>query len=123
MTPYNEMPPVEMTVARLRELEDRSNFLGLDRIPGQCFRCNLNYIAGPPKWVVGTFYIDEDAKAETLENREKNLELKSLFPDTNFVKIRWEQVVFTDGSAPEQTIGELQGLIRRHDETKAKLGL
>ena len=130
MEPYDDMSTVEMTRAELKALEDRSNFLGPDQAPGHRFRCNLNYIAGTPRWVVGTFYVDEEAKAETLKGRETYREdpwhptipAEDLYPD-NFVKARWERVVFTDGPAPEHTTSELQGLVRRHHETKAKLGL
>ena len=130
MEPYDEMPTVRMTRAELSALEDRSNFLGPDRVPGHRFRCNLNLYGGPPRWVVGAFYVDEEKKAQILAQRQ---DLKSLghprfspevwYPDGDFIATRWERVAFTDGPAPEHTLEEMQGLIRRHHETKAKLGL
>lgn len=133
MIDYDNLPVIEMKRAWFMDLEDRSNFLGLDREPGHRFRCNLNVFCpfvSTPCWIVGTFYVDEEAKAKTLRNREGHAEHswggitpEDLYPDRDFIKTRWERVVFTDGPAPEHTIEEMLGLVCRYEVTKARLGL
>ncbi len=131
MIDYDNLPVIEMKRAWFTVLEDRSNFLGPDQTPGHRFRCNLNMYGDTPRWVVGTFVVDEAKKAETLKRRDEykkdpwspTLPAEKLYPDYDFIKTRWERVVFTDGPAPEHTIEEMQRLIVRHHVTKAKLGL
>lgn len=131
MIDYDNLPEIEMKRAWFTALEDRSNFLGPDQEPGQRFRCNLNMYGGQPRWIVGTFVVDEEAKAKTLKDREAYREnpwsptrsAEDTYPDQDFIRARWERVIFTDGAAPEHTIEEMQRLIVRHHVTKAKLGL
>jgi len=133
---YDNLPEIEMKRAWFMALEDRSSCIGPDRPVLHRFRCNLdvcnlNRLGDSPRWIVGTFFIDEEAKAETLKCREKyredpwgkDLSAERIYPDHDFIKTRWERVVFTDGAIPEHSITELLGQVERQDRIKAQLGL
>ena len=125
---YDDMPPVYMTRSELLALEDRSNFIGRDRVPGCSFRCNWNFCGGEPRWVVGTFVANPQKRQEydeLLQFCRESGQPGHEDDETLFVELSHDvvfcRVVFTDGAPPPHTISELLRLLVRAGDAKSRL--